>query len=182
MHPNSQAFTAKSGRLERELYSPILISPSSIYLTPEQRQNPPVTELSAVWDTGAMSTVLTKKVIQTLKIQPISTTRIAGVTGEETCNVYELDLYLPNNTRVQNIQVAEVESLGNHDGLIGMDIIALGDFSVSNVGGKTWFSFIYPPVGTGIDYLQMIKDYNNKLALNGLVTPGGSKKKTSRRH
>lgn len=179
--PNASAFTAKSNRLERELFSPVQISPALVYLSEKQRLNPPVVQLSAIWDTGAMRTVLTTKVIQKLGIKPISTMRIMGATGEGTCNVYDLDLILPNNIRVSNLQIAEVANLGNHDGLIGMDIIGLGDFAVSNVNGKTWFSFIYPPNGKGIDFIDRIHSAHSLNHLQNSSPGGNSIRKTSRR-
>ena len=50
------------------------------------------------------------------------------------------------------VQVSEAV-LNGFDVLIGMDIITLGDFSITNVGGKTIFSFRVPSTET-IDYVQ----------------------------
>lgn len=44
---------------------------------------------------------------------------------------------------------------GNTDILIGMDIITLGDFAITNVGGKTVFSFRTPSTKM-IDYVEEI--------------------------
>jgi hypothetical protein len=40
------------------------------------------------------------------------------------------------------------------DLLIGMDIILLGDFSISNGDGKTLFSFAIPPFENKTDYYE----------------------------
>jgi hypothetical protein len=50
--------------------------------------------------------------------------------------------------------------IGEIDLLIGMDIILLGDFSISNCGGKTLFSFAIPPFENKTDL------YEKALAVN----------------
>ena len=46
---------------------------------------------------------------------------------------------------ITDIAVTQVESLGDHDVLIGMDIIGLGDFAVTRPNGNTQFTFRMPP-------------------------------------
>ena len=53
------------------------------------------------------------------------------------------------------VQVSEAV-LNGFDVLIGMDIITLGDFSITNVNGKTVFSFRIPSTET-VDYVQQEK-------------------------
>ena len=50
-----------------------------------------------------------------------------------------------NEIRIQNLIVMDSE-IGKQgiDVLIGMDIISMGDFAVSNFDGKTQFSFRIP--------------------------------------
>lgn len=59
---------------------------------------------------------------------------------------------LPNNVGIAYVEVTEGDLMGE-DVLIGMDIITRGDFAITNVGGKTTFSFRIPSVET-IDYCQ----------------------------
>ena len=51
--------------------------------------------------------------------------------------------------------------LNGIDFLIGMDIITLGDFSVTNLNGKTTFSFRYPSCET-INYVKQAKELLRK--------------------
>lgn len=82
--------------------------------------------------------------------------------------VYRIDVKLPNGVTVTNVVVMESE-IDNQgiDLLIGMDIISLGDFSVTSeiAGGsrRTCFSFRIPPVET-IDY---VKQWNDEKSKNG---------------
>ena len=76
-------------------------------------------------------------------------TGVADTTGfdgsTKRLNVYLIDVYLPNRVVVGEIGAAESPSLpGADDVLIGMDIIGLGDFAVSNFQGKTTFTFRIP--------------------------------------
>ena len=55
------------------------------------------------------------------------------------------EVLLPNNVLVKDVIVNDSE-IGSQGiiALIGMDIIQLGDFSVSNFNNKTFFSFRIP--------------------------------------
>jgi len=59
---------------------------------------------------------------------------------------------LPNEVFIQNVQVTEAD-MSTNDVLIGMDIISLGDFAITNFGGKTRFTFSIPSTRV-IDFVQ----------------------------
>ena len=71
--------------------------------------------------------------------------------------------------------------LNKNDLLIGMDIITIGDFSISNVGGNTTFSFRVPSIKT-VDFvdesqkLKAAQSQGNKIGRN-YPCPCGSGKK-----
>jgi len=100
-------------------------------------------EFTAVWDTGAQGSVITKRVAKILKLTHIGWITVKGVTGKARAKVYFVDFILPNGVQIQT-EVTSSDSLGNCDALIGMDIITFGDFSISNYGKKTVFSFRIP--------------------------------------
>lgn len=60
-------------------------------------------------------------------------------------NKYMINLTLNNEVRIRNLPVMDSE-IGKQgiDVLIGMDIISIGDFAVSNFDRKTQFSFRIP--------------------------------------
>ena len=60
---------------------------------------------------------------------------------------------LPNKVRIAGAIVTEFPSLRGFDCLVGMDVITLGDFSVTNVAGRTMMSFRTPSIKT-IDYVE----------------------------
>lgn len=101
--------------------------------------------VKAQWDTGATGTCISKEVVKRLNLIPTGMIRVQTPSGEGTMNKYMINLILNNEVRVMNLSVMDSE-IGNQgiDVLIGMDIISLGDFAVSNYEGKTQFSFRIP--------------------------------------
>jgi predicted aspartyl protease len=101
----------------------------------------------AIWDTGATSTVITKEVFDHLKLKPFGMTMVstASVSNEKK-ETYLVDVFLKSDLRVQAVEVTVGTIAAEHgiNCLIGMDIIALGDFSITNFGGKTCMSFRIP--------------------------------------
>jgi hypothetical protein len=106
----------------------------------------------AIWDTGAMSTVIRPEVAARLELKTVSLTRISTPSGTKECKQYFVNLQLPNRIIVSNLLVAEAVP-ANCDVLIGMDIINFGDFAVSNFEGKTSFTFRMPSM-QHIDFLR----------------------------
>jgi hypothetical protein len=83
--------------------------------------------------------------------------------GSEQANTYIVDILLPMGVGFKEVQVTEGK-LGTCGLLIGMDIIAAGDFSLTRKGPESWFSFRLPPTGQGIDYVVQIDNQNAKAA------------------
>ncbi len=57
--------------------------------------------------------------------------------------VYRINLLLPNGILINGLRVSQSD-LMVCDMLIGMDVISLGDFHLTN-GGNTVFKFVIPP-------------------------------------
>ena len=98
---------------------------------------------NAMWDTGALYTVVSKRVVAKLALAPIDSGIAYTVQGSYEAAVYLLDLMLPNRMLVKALRVSEGD-FDDCDILIGMDVIRLGDFSVTNLN-NTIFSFIAMP-------------------------------------
>lgn len=112
-------------------------------------------EFTAQWDTGASGSVLSKKLVETLKLVPISYAKSIGASGPYDTGVYYVDIFLPNHYGICKLKVTDGSFVGA-DMLIGMDVIAQGDFSVTNFNRKTTFSFRMPSLHE-IDYV--VKSY-----------------------
>ncbi|MBA3053181.1 retropepsin-like domain-containing protein [bacterium] len=108
----------------------------------------------AIWDTGATNTVITDKVAKEVSLSPTGMAETHGVHGKSQVNTFIVDILLPNRVCIPNIRVSEGKLLDEIDVLIGMDIIQVGDFAISNANGKTLFSYCLPPHKNPVDLLE----------------------------
>jgi predicted aspartyl protease len=143
-------------------------------------QHPEISQFVGLWDTGATGTVISKAVVDKLELKPIGKSKVFHANGESIVNVYAINLFLPNQVGFQFVRVTE-GVLNGFDLLIGMDIITIGDFSISNVGGKTTFSFRVPSVKE-VDFVSEVKPITqnisqfNKVGRNDSCPCGSGKK------
>lgn len=148
-------FTTEYPGIVNVIATDVAIAPQANLGTP----NVPQVQTQAIWDTGATGTVITKKVAQALNLKPTGITRVQGVNGVSMKNTYIIMVRLPNNVTITHIEATECDELnGPFEVLIGMNIIAMGDFVVTNSEGKTVFSFRIPSVSR-IDFTN---PQNNK--------------------
>jgi len=148
-------------------------------------QHPEISQFVGLWDTGASGTVISKAVVDKLELKPIGKSKVFHANGESIVNVYAINLFLPNQVGFQFVKVTE-GVLSGFDLLIGMDIITTGDFSITNVGGKTTFSFRVPSVKE-VDFVSEEKPITPSVSQYGKVgrndtCPCGSGKKFKQCH
>jgi len=147
------AFTRKYAELARVLDTSIQITAPRA--NGHTNSESPVF-FKAIWDTGATNSVISDVVVKALNLLPIGKVEVHTAGGSLTANVYLVNITLPNNITVPNVRVSEGIIQGS-EMLIGMDIISLGDFSVTNMNGRTTMSFRVPSCSE-IDY---VRDVNN---------------------
>ena len=102
-----------------------------------------VVKSRALWDTGAVTSVIDKSLVEKLDLVPFDSGRAYTAQGFYESSMYLLDVLLPNNIIVKGLRVGDGEFQG-FDMLIGMDVISLGDFHLTN-DGNTVFKFVIPP-------------------------------------
>ena len=114
----------------------------------------------ALWDTGASGSCISKDIVSKLKLIPTGMCTVKTPSGIADVYTYLVNIVLPNSVLIKDVRVMESE-IGNQGlgALIGMDIITLGDFALSNKDGKTTFSFQIPSQ-TEIDFVEEIKKHN----------------------
>lgn len=121
-----------------------------------QTQNPnevPHVELDAIWDTGATASVVSRNVVRKLKLEPTGRKDVHTANGVAQQNTYSVAIGLPSGVYFPFLSVTEADLTTGSDALIGMDIISLGDFSVTCANGKTILSFRVPSQEE-IDYVR----------------------------
>ena len=161
------AFTTRYNGRARVLFNTVNVC---LPVTPEEAltQKVEFREYIAIWDTGATHSAITKRVVDDLGLQPtgVRETRHAG--GKSSNNTYLVNIALPNKVMVPHVRVTEVQLVIPDDNvsdnkqpqlLIGMDIIGLGDFAVTNANNKTTFSFRVPSVQE-IDFIPDTQENN----------------------
>ena len=115
-----------------------------------------------IWDTGATNSVITKSTAQALGLIPIGMANVIGVHGLKAVPVYRVSITLNNENISLETEVTECEELsGTHDTgmLVGMNIIGMGDFAITNFNGETTMTFRVPSLEK-IDYVSEIAEHN----------------------
>ena len=131
-------------------------SVSAAWLPAEDASAPPLVEFEALWDTGATASVITKDVATELDLLSEGTSEVFHAQGSEYVPNYFVNLGLPNGVQIVGVRVSQ-GVLKGCDVLIGMDIINLGDFAVTNRNGVTMLSFQMPSVNH-IDFVNIVEE------------------------
>jgi predicted aspartyl protease len=145
------SFTVVANGLLRTLETPAIICKAYNPLKEKAPSKPK--QYSAIWDTGATGSVITEKVVTECGLAPIDRTKVYTASGEDTTEVYLVNIGLPNNVIIGNVRVSKGNIFGHCEVLIGMDIISRGDFACTNKNKKTVFSFRFP----SIDKIDFVK-------------------------
>ena len=165
------SFTGTWKGLVRSLKTPVNIESA---INPTTKIN-----IKAIWDTGAQCSLITKEVATKLKLQPISKGLISTPSDKDVpSNIYLVNIILPNTAKIMAIRAYE-GTLNGCDMLIGMDVINLGDFAVTNNNKRTMLSFRIPSM-TEIDfvkhsYIEPVRN-PNKVGRNEPCPCGSGKK------
>lgn len=136
----------------------VLITPVFICAAydPQGEDKSTFREYSAIWDTGATKTMITRHVAESCRLVPTGQSRVQGVFGTKVVNGYLVNIVLPTqhssrtqqSVAIQHLSVLEAPALTRgHNVLIGMDIISKGDFAISNYRGRTMFTYRIPSRG-----------------------------------
>ena len=104
-----------------------------------------VVKCKALWDTGAVYSVISRQFAKKLGLMSFDSGRAYTAQGSYDTSVYLLDILLPNKMIVQDLRVSDGE-FQDFDFLLGMDVISLGDFTVTNKDA-TRFAFRIPSEG-----------------------------------
>lgn len=154
------ALTHRNGKIENCIVTPVSIT---------DPDTGTVVNTFGIWDTGATHSVITKKKAQEFGLKVLSMTRVIGVHGPKDVPVYRVTIALNNENINLTTLVTECEELpsnGKEVGmLIGMNIINMGDFAISNYNGKTFMTFLVPSLKQ-IDYVQEIAEFNRCLKIH----------------
>ena len=146
----SRALTTKYGKLVRILTAHVQVCHPFRNTDLDDRKIE-MYRFAGIWDTGANGSVITKRVVETLKLKPISFVDVYHAGGKSMVNVYLINLALENDLMLMDVKVTEADLMDDHtpeherfDVLIGMDVIGAGDFAITNYRRKTTLTFRVP--------------------------------------
>ena len=164
------ALSSYSNGVARELHHPVILG---------NLDSGDTQQFDGLWDTGATNTMITQKVVDELKLRPMGKVHVSTPSGGHDADTFFVSLTFPGSVlRYGGVRVTQ-GILGNCEVLIGMDIIASGDFAVTQKGGKTLMSF-QAPHGETIDYVEDMTRRNEQERKSQWMTP--NKKKQHRKH
>ena len=104
--PKTYAFTTKYPEKVKTLATEIWISVAHIRDT----EPPPFEQFSAVWDTGATDSVITKRVVDDLNLKSIGVETVHTIGGLIRVDVYLVNIGLPNQVMFPARHVTEGKS------------------------------------------------------------------------
>jgi predicted aspartyl protease len=107
---------------------------------------------NALWDTGAMISVISPEVVSKLNLDIVDTIMIVGIGGESVAEVTIVSIRFPNSAVIKDVRVAVCNMTPENEMIIGMDVITQMDIAITNGGGQTQFSFAIPPFESRIDF------------------------------
>lgn len=101
--------------------------------------------VSLIWDTGSVTTMISKRIVNILHLLPLGVENCVNSHGTIRVNYYLINLLIPNKIEISGLKVI-ADELPDTDCLVGMDVINMCDFAITHKAGKTKFSFQMPPV------------------------------------
>lgn len=154
MSPVQYNYTKRYRRIVPALITLCAISASWDPL--EEKSEPAAVQYQCLWDTGATISAITERVATdlALPIEALIPIRHAGGLSVDVPQHY-VNLQLPDGVVIVGRAVAQLP-LASYDVIVGMDIISLGDFAISNFSGKTTFTFRIP----SLEEFDFVADWN----------------------
>jgi predicted aspartyl protease len=144
----SHSFTLKANGIARMLAMDIVITPSGDLSKQFKTKG--------IWDTGATGSVITEEILNALQLKPVGIANVSTASESGLMKpTYIIDVFLKHDVKIYGIEVTmgKIAAEAGYHFLIGMDIINVGDFSITNYQGETWLSFRVPS-SHHIDYVQ----------------------------
>jgi predicted aspartyl protease len=106
----------------------------------------------AIWDTGvSLYATIPQRVIDECRLDPVGKANIqmpVGRIAPYQSELYRVNIGLPNGAIIRAAMAVRAQEASGQHVIIGMGVITLGDFSITNKNGKTVFSFRIPSLAS----------------------------------
>ena len=110
---------------------------------------------NALWDTGAMLSVISPEIVSKLNLDIVDTIQIAGINGDSIAEVTIVSIRFPNGALIKDVRVAICKMAPDNEMIIGMDVITQMDIAITNGNNQTQFSFVTPPFENRKDFFNI---------------------------
>ena len=135
------AFSVRHNEIVDAIYTSAGVSLATEDIHSEDK----VATTKALWDTGATHSCISDRLASELGLDAVDYVHVATASGIEHVPTYFTHLFLPNGLEFKNWELMQFQYSGDDsDIIIGMDIITQGDFSITNLDGRTLCSFRKP--------------------------------------
>lgn len=156
-----RAFTLKYPGITNKIITEVHISVAFDFSKPKP-PNIQFFKTFALWDTGATHSIITDATAKALALTSTGKRMVQHGGGLSEHKTHVVNFYLPNRVAIAGVIATEhPENDGTFGAIIGMDIIAGGDMSITNYNGESWFTFRWPSFGSA-DY---VAEFNAKRVL-----------------
>ena len=100
--------------------------------------------------------------------------------SEHETDTYLVNIHLPNSVSIIGIRASE-NAIAGCDVLLGMDVIAGGDFAISNFNGQTWWTFRVPS-NEPIDFVSEIRKHKQRFGPLQINSPEEKRNKKTKKN
>lgn len=139
------AFTIKEDAILREIIVDCHVSLPYHPVHSKGTPPPKVFKVKALLDTGATNCCINQTIIDLLGLKPHDKAEVHHGGGVTTEDVFNINIILPNDLVIPFRNVTKCKlTTGKFDLIIGMDLLTLGDFAITNANNKTIVSFKIP--------------------------------------
>ena len=102
-------------------------------------------EFTSLWDTGATVCMVSQAVVDACGLVEVGVAAVSHVMGtSEHVAMYYITLRLPSGVEFEEVQAIKGALPEDLQVVIGINVINTGDFAVTNVRGRTKFTFRVP--------------------------------------
>jgi hypothetical protein len=109
---------------------------------------------NALWDTGAMGSVIAPAVVTKLNLDIVDTVEITGINGVSEAEVAVVSVRFPSGAVINDLRVAVCAMSPDTEMILGMDAITQMDLAITNGNKQTQCSFTIPPRKDKIDFTK----------------------------
>ena len=109
--------------------------------------------VKTLWDTGVTQSCISYEIVKMIEPKRISKSKMVSAEKAVIEETFSISIALSDEITFRDVAVKAMDlTEKDADMLIGMDIIARGDFEVRNLHGITQFAFRIPPKNEPINF------------------------------